>query len=151
MATDQVCSCGASQFEGAAHKPPCVGLGAGTETRRKIEDTGSTGDWCRVKFAQGSNMDVQAYSPEGAPAEILTEKVTGIFITAREVESDFGRGLVGEVALVGGAHAGITVGFFCGTMLARLIAQVQAGDLIEVVRLADKGRMHQFEVYILGE
>ena len=43
MATDQVCSCGASQFEGAAHKPPCVGLGA--RDRDPAEDRGHRLYW----------------------------------------------------------------------------------------------------------
>ena len=147
------CTCGADQFKGAQHQDTCP-IKSDTSGRRTLEDPGLS--FTRVRFIEGQGAPtVDAYLPDGTPGEIVVGQLKCIFLRTRTIETVYGPGLVADVGVTNdGDLAGLEVSFFCTSMLARLIAQVESGAEIEITRLADSatrnGRAHQYQVDILG-
>ena len=147
------CTCGADKFEGAKHQEQCPAYTAPTEARHTLEDPGMS--FTRVRFLQGwDGPQIDSYQPDGTPAEIVVGQLRCVFRGTRDVETMHGMGLVADVGIINdGELGGLEVSFFCTSMLARLIVQVESGAEIEILRLADKstkgGKAHQYQVDIL--
>ena len=122
--------------------------------RHTLEDPGIS--FTRVRFLEGQGPpQTETYQPDGTPSEIVVGVLHCTFLGTRTIDTTYGAGLVADVAILNdGDLAGLGVSFFCTSMLARLIVQVESGDEIEILRLPDKptrsGRAHQYQVDILG-
>ena len=150
--TETKCICGAYKFEGAKHEARCP-RAIRPPGRHTLEDPGIS--FTRVRFLEGQGPpQTDSYQPDGSPAEIVVGKLRCTFLGTRTIETTYGAGLVADVAILNdGDLAGLAVSFFCTSMLARLIVQVESGDEIEILRLPDKatrgGKAHQYQVDIL--
>ena len=170
------CDCGAVNFEGAQHKVTCPMIstshpaympprlpqtGSQGHQRRKVEDDRPIeSQFTNLKFFFGVPPRVGQVHPDGAPAEIEAGQIVGKLVEYREQETNFGLCAFADIEICVGEFSGVLVSFICGTppdntpqgkssMLARLMRQVQKGEVIEITRERDRGRAHAYTVEVL--
>ena len=172
------CDCGAVNYEGAAHKVTCPMISATHsayvppqppqnasqgQQRRKVEDTGGGGPaFLNLKFQYGVPLRAVEFHDSGEAAAIEAGSVIGTLVDYRVVPHEtYGDCGYADLEIRAGEYAGLRVSFRCGTppnpsdtrapssMLARLIPQVRAGELIEITRERDRGRAHVYTVEVI--
>lgn len=122
-----------------------------SETRRRLEDPGG-GDFVKFRFSPDAlDTRIDVYDVEGRIAGLVGRQMVGILQDFRDVETEFGIGKAADVAIIDTEKEwhGLVVGFFCTSMLRRLIEQVHVGEKVEITRMPDKGRAHNYEVVVL--